>query len=355
MLYFVDAELALGYVLFSFLSALGIVQIAAARYDLSGLAVFDYSKRRARGYALGILLVVASTAVFFGSQWMLVLTPGPAGSELAFLFAGSAACAIGVSLVVAAARHRAQSHTTAASDEDGGEAVAAGSATGRLYVPATPTSPMPAVCLVPGPDPQCHQAMVELARQFVRSQIVALLITPKPGLYTYPEALAVLPAAAGLLRKRPDVDPQRIGALGYDLGGDLVIRAASGDKQLSVVAALAPVLQEPKIGMDLLREMAFPEAWRWARDRERDRLRSSLNALEYAQRIVPRPLLLLYGAEDRLASSRITAEETQEASLPPSLLQDSTTLLILPDIGHLDLMDHSSTRQAVELWFREHL
>lgn len=355
MLYFVYAELALGYVLFSFLSALGILQIVAARHGLSGLALVDYSKRRALGYALGILLVAGSTAAFFGTQWARVLTPGPAGSELTLLFAGSAVCAIGASLAVAATRHRAHSATTAARDDDDSEPVAAGRATGRLYVPANPTSPMPAVCLVPGPDPRCHPALVELARQFVQSQIVALLITPEPGLFTYPEVLAILPAASGLLSKRPDVDPQRIGALGYDLGGDLVIRAASGDKQLSVVAALAPILREPEVGIGLLREMAFPEAWRWARDRERDRLRSGVNALEYAQNIAPRPLLLLYGAKDRLTFTMTTAEGKQQASLPPSFVHDSTTLQILPGIGHLDLMDHPHTRQAVELWFGEYL
>ncbi len=355
MLYFVYTELALGYLFFSFVSALGILQFVAARYRLAGLALLDYSERRTWGYALGTLFVLGSGMWFFASQWPRILTPGPAGAELGLLFGVAAVCALAATLVLAALRQRTRQVAATQMPDDSDQTVAIGRATGRLYVPANPTAPMPALCLVPGPDGFDQASWNTLARQIVEQGMVVLLVIPERESYTYPEILATLPAATSLLSKRPEVDPERIGALGHDLGGDLVIRAASADKQLKTVVALAPILDQSALGVDLMSEMPYPQALRWACNRQRAKLQNELNALEYAAKIAPRPLLLLYGTEDRMVPHALPEEGPAEDSLLHPLNQDSITLQVVPGAGHLNLLDHPVTLHAVFQWFGEHL
>ncbi len=356
MLYFVDTELALGYLLFAFLSALGMLQIAAARYRLKGLSIVDHPSQAWLGYVLGVVLIVGSTAWFFASQWALILTPGPAGSELALLFGFAAASAVLVALSIAALRQRAvQAAGTEAQYVDS-RRLTIGRADGRLFAPPNLTAPLPAVCLVPEPGSRNLTAYVTLVRGLLQEGIIALLVTPDETEYTYPEVLTIIPAATTLLSKRPEVDPQRIGALGFDLAGDLVIRSASGDKQVKAAAALAPMLGEPRRGLELLHEMTFPNAWRWAHDAKRASLQKSLSALEYGTRVAPRPLLLVFGAKDRITSSA-PQDEGVAHSLPAALSQShqSITLHVIPGAGHYDLLDQPETVQSVIRWFKEHL
>jgi len=348
VLYFVYKELALGYLLFSFLSALGVLQWVAARYRLAGLALLDYSERRTWGYALGTLLIAGSAVWFFSSQWERILTPGPAGSELSLLFGIGAACALAVTFTVATFPQRLHRDAPQQGGDNGSQTVAIGRTTGRLYLPSDPTAPMPAICLVPGLGAGDRESMETLAHHLVQNRLVALVINPDEELYSYPETLAVLPAATSLLSKRPEVDPERLGALGYDLGGDLVIRAASAHKQLKAVAALAPILVDTPVDLDLMSEMPYAQALRWARDRKRANLRMELNALEYRASIAPRPFLLLYGAEDRLVNKAPIAEwGTQH--------ENWVTHEVIQGAGHLNLVDHPMTLQIVTRWFKEHL
>jgi hypothetical protein len=348
VLYFVYEELALGYLLFSFLSALGVLQWVAARYRLAGLAFLNYAQRRTWGYALGTFLIAGSTIWFFGSQWAKILTPGPAGSELSLLFGAGAVSALAVTITVASLLQRLRKGAPPQGRADRSQTVAVGRATtGRLYLPPDPTAPMPAVCLVPGLGVG-EESMDILARHLVEQRLVALVIAPDDEFASYPETLAILPAATSLLSKRPDVDPHRLGALGYDLGGDLVIRAASADKQLKAVAALAPVLGDPPVGLDLMSEMPFAQALRWARDRTRAKLQMGLNAFEYRTKIAPRPFLLLYGTEDRL----VTRSPLQVWDAPE---KPWITHQVIQGAGHLDLLDHPTTLHTVARWLKEHL
>jgi hypothetical protein len=347
VLYFVYKELALGYLLFSFLSALGVLQWVAARYRLVGLAFLDYSERRVWGYALGTLLVAGSATWFFASQWPRILTPGPAGSELALLFGSGAVCALVLTLALAEWLQHLHTGASFPDKDDAGQTVAVGRASGRLYSPSSPTAPMPGICLVPGLEVG-EKSIYEMARYLVQERVVALVIDPGEELYSYPDMLAILPAAISLLSKRPDVDPQRLGALGYDLGGDLVIRAASAGKEVKAVAALAPVLEDVPAGLDLMGEMPYAQAVRWARHRKRANLRAELNALECVPKIAPRPLLLLYGADDRLVA-RVPTEEWDAQG------QSWVTHHVVQGAGHLNLLEVPMTLQTVALWFKEHL
>jgi hypothetical protein len=242
-------------------------------------------------------------------------------------------------------------------ESTGKQTVNVGHAVGDLYLPSDPGVPTPAVTLVAGLGSNGRASMAAVAHELVQKGIAVLLLAVDRAAYTYPEVLALLPAAMSFLNQRPEVDPQRMGALGYDLGGDLVIRAASVDPQLKAVAALAPILGEEPTGLDLLREMSYPEAWRWAADRQRTGLRSELAALEYAPRIAPRPVLLLYGALDGLVRNPYTAPEDKNGT-PPQPLQvceDSMTIQTIANVGHLDLLDHAETRSIVAQWFGERL
>jgi pimeloyl-ACP methyl ester carboxylesterase len=254
-----------------------------------------------------------------------------------------------------------------------GQPVTLSRTTGRLYIRASPAKPLPAISLVPGPDSLGQESLAALAGHIVREGMVALLLTPEQQSYSYPEVLAILPEATSWLAKHPEVDTERIGALGYDLGGDLVIRAASTAKELKAVAALAPILGEAPVGLDLMGEMPYPMALRWARNRKRANLQTQLNAAEYADKIAPRPLLLVYGADDRLVVSVSTdsdggvhplpaqeAKSRQQSGEAKSRQQsgqptDSITLRVIPDVGHLNLLDQPETAHAIVQWFREHL
>jgi hypothetical protein len=368
VLYFVSAELALGYWLFAFLSALGALQWVATRYRLGGLAFLDCSMSRARGYALAVLLVIGGAAGFFISQWQAIFAPGPAGSELAVLFATSAISALVVTVILAALLQRWR--TGPAPEASGGQTVAVAHATGQLYMPLGATALAPAVCLLPacplgvertlpsapspsaegGVSPQGQPAgtvearyMALLARRLAGEGVVALVVNPDEHSYAFPAMLAILPAAVAVLRERPEVDPNRIGALGEDLGADLVIRAASTSKEIQAVVALAPILRCVPPGLGLLGEMSYFRAMRWARDRRRATLCKELNSVEYGARIAPRPFLLLYGGEDHLSGSDSTSFG--------STCQRQT----IPGLGHLNLAAQPTVMQVVSQWLKEHL
>jgi len=191
-------------------------------------------------------------------------------------------------------------------------------------------------------------SMHTLAHHLVAQRMVALVINPGAELYSYPETLATLPAATAYLSKRPEVDPNRLAAVGFDLGGDLVIRAASAHKQLAAVAALAPIVREVSPGLGLLSEMSYLEALRWWRDERRARLVAQLSAHDYGGKIAPRPLLLLYGANDRLSASMSPPEWDDQG-------YDWITHKVIEGLGHLDLLDHPTTLNTIVQWLKERL
>jgi len=383
VLYFVSAELTLGYWLFAFLSTLGALQWVAARYRFGGLAFLDCSTSRVRGYVLAALLIVGGAAGFFLSQWGAIFAPGPAGSELAVLFATSAISALAVTLILAPLLERWRRGPSP--EGDGGQPVTIGHATGQLFMPLGPTTLAPAVCLLPAcpvgvertptADPAKSagrrvspfwgrggtmtqpagtaeaKSMAILARRLAAEGVVALVVNPDEHSYAYPAMLAILPAAAAVLRERPEIDPNRIGALGEDLGADLVIRAASTSKEIKAVVALAPILMGVPPGLGLLHEMSYCRAMRWARDRRRATLCKELNAVEYEAKIAPRPFLLLYGEEDKLAG------ETPLMNWNSTYLgrESTSQLQVIPGVGHLNLAAHPTVMQVVSQWLKEHL
>lgn len=349
MLYFVSAELSLCYLQFAFLSALGALQVVAVRYRLDGLAFLDYLEDPRRGYLLGAGLALAGALAFFVSQWAMIFAPGPAGAELTLLFGAAALFALLVTLALASVLQpkRARQHPGAVHSLVPAQAQAVGPARGCLYVPENATAPLPAVCLLPGFPPLGLTAM---AQYLAQRGLVVLLVEPDGESYSYPAVLAVLPAVIAQLSKLPYVDPQRLGVVGYDVGSDLAIRAASVDRLVKAVVAVAPVLQHIPPSLDLLRDMTYPQAVRWARDRRRETLCAELTALEYGAKMVPpsgartapRPFLIVRGADDGLAAQAPIEGWGAEQ-------------IIIRATSHLDLPDHSLTLQTVAQWLKEHL
>jgi dienelactone hydrolase len=204
--------------------------------------------------------------------------------------------------------------------------------------------------------------MTILARRLAAEGVVALVVNPDEHSYAYPAILATLPAAVAVLRGRPEVDPNRIGALGEDLGADLVIRAASTSKEIKAVVALAPILTGVPSGLGLLHEMSYCRAMRWARDHTRVILGRELNAVEYGPRIPPRPFLLLYGEEDKLVGEIATASrrlfgETPLASWDSAAVEQGSTsqLQVIAGLGHLNLAQQQRVMEVVSRWLKDHL
>jgi dienelactone hydrolase len=192
--------------------------------------------------------------------------------------------------------------------------------------------------------------MAVLARRLAAEGMVALVVDPDEHSYAFPAMLAILPAAVAVLKDHPEIDPSRIGALGEDLGADLVIRASSTSKEIKAVAALAPVLASVPPGLGLLHELSYFRAMRWARDRRRATLCKELDAVQYEARIPPRPFLLLYGEQDSLVGEGTIAAAS---SFPGQ--GSSSQLQVIPGLGHLNLATHPVVMHLVSQWLKEHL
>lgn len=347
-----SAELAIGYWLFAFLSAVGALQWVAARYHLAGLALFDVRRHRRHGYLLAIALVLGGTAFFFLWQWGPIFAPGPAGSELAVLFGTSGLAALVLTLTGSALlSHLRYPGVRQEVLTSTGPLVEVGHARGRWIEPSPDgppephqgKAPRPALCLLPA-DKESEVVLAALGRRLAEQGRVSLLIHPEPSAYSFPAALAILPAAVSLLAKRPDVDPNRIAALGDGAGADLALRSASTAKDVRAVVAVAPILREPPVGLGLMHELTFPQAIRWARDRGRAELVRWLEAGTYAAKLPPRPALVLFGSEDRLADRSLLI--TQDTGVE---------LRTVAGLGHRYLAGHPDVISIINDWLKEHL
>ncbi len=110
-------------------------------------------------------------------------------------------------------------------------------------------------------------------------------------------------AALDFVAGRPEVDPQRIGALGVSMGSVIVLRSAAHDlrvRALVLDSAFASLEEEARHligGYPLVGPLLLPWArWRSGIDP------AAVQPLDDVARISPRPLLLIYGTEDEVVS-----------------------------------------------------
>jgi dienelactone hydrolase len=73
------------------------------------------------------------------------------------------------------------------------------------------------------------------------------------------------------LAQQPGIDKRRIGLVGLGLGGDAVLHAAAGDRNIKATLAVSPVgkgssdTELTRPGLHWLRELSYLQTWRWRR------------------------------------------------------------------------------------------
>ena len=354
MLKFVSAYLALGYLGFSTLVVIGLLQGLAAWRSLRGLAWLDYGRPPAWRRGLGPVIIVVAYAGFFGT-WRELVTPGPAGAELMVLFGGSVLLGLAVTLLgatilrpghgAAQGLHLPVGVTARPVALEQGQQ-------GLLLFPGdgqTLPAPSPALCLLPDPALPAS-ALYALAGALARRGMVVLRPTWGVDVQRYPDALSLAPLALDLLSRQPFVDRERLAIVGVGLGGDLALRAAASDPQVRAVVALAPLLSEQsaRAGLGLLCEMTYPEAVRWGLRGRRRKLLRDLYAGARPPEAAPRPTLVLYGSEEPDVSLH-AARERLAAGGPAVQVQ------IIEGEGHLSLYSSPQAAEAVAAWLLQQL
>ncbi len=103
---------------------------------------------------------------------------------------------------------------------------------GTLYMPAKTSSPVPAVVLVHGTDGIDSRGAL-YRDPIVNAGIAVFEVDFKTGIYhgpmdrpTQPRLQPMAFAALKELRKLPAIDPNRIGIMGFSMGGGVTLRAA---------------------------------------------------------------------------------------------------------------------------------
>lgn len=278
--------------LFAYGAILGASQIVAARHRLVGLSLLGV-RNPFRSYLLGSTLLLLAYGWFFGTRGYEIFTPGPATSEFAFFLGLAFVAALSTALLIPNLTGR-PSISKASPPQ-----VSLERGRGALYSPKGSTlAPGAAICALPGLG-EGTRSLEPLATHLAERGFVVLVL--ELSTLEYPDLLALIPSGVAYLAAHPQVDPQRIGVLGVDLGADLAIRSASGDKQVRAVAALSPILESTRPGLHILAEMPYLQGMRWARATKG--LINRLASLEHFPQDLP--CLLLCGGEDRLAPQRL--------------------------------------------------
>jgi len=349
VLNFISPHLAINYFLLAFVTLVGALQFAAARHKLIGLSLWG-ARNPVWGYLLSIILMAGAFAWFFAAT-PEVFVPGLAGSELAVLFGIAGVCALAFTLFASSLVHRSHRERPdpMAAVRFRHETVSWQQLRGTLYLPEDMGQPRAAICVLPSPfgTPSPHPIVTGLIRKgFI---VLAIDWGPEKGI-RYPEVLGLLPSAVAYLTRRDEVNAERIGVLGIDLGGDLAIRAAATDPQIAAVLALAPFLDQANTrpGLGILKEMCYLEALRWASFPERAKLVAELAALDSMAKLGSSPLLLIYGDQDGI----IPAEKVS-LILGEEMAREK--LKLLPGEGHLSLSRSQATSALVARWFKQNL
>ncbi len=340
MLHFVSPRLALSYLLLCMLGCIGVLQIQAARQQLVGLSLWGGRGPRWWGYAAGFLIIAGSFAGFYAFA-PGIFVPGLAGSELVVLFAVGAILALVVDLIVASLTAPGPGGTMMEAGE--GEEVSSPQVSGWLHVPQG-SGPHPALCLVPeleSPAGSLRTAAAELVNMgFVALAIDWMTENVQEQMPRYPDVLALVPAGVDYLLQRSEVDRNRIGVVGFGLGGDLVLRATGTDERIAAVVAVSFFLGlKPRdLGLALLRHGSLRQAVEWRRQRRaQGTLAEELDAQAFLPRISPRPLLILHASG---SPPPVSLNEVEIRSLPPA---------------QAGVFLSSGTAQVIGQWCEEHL
>lgn len=278
MRFYLDEPLFVGYVLMATVSCLGMLQLVAARGQYSGLSLFTGNDRA--GKRIGVTLTVGAVIVYvlFAPD---ILTPGPAGTEVAEMFAACALTALGITLVGADVRIRRNGDSPATRGINvtipGLDATYFGARAGPKSEELPVTNCRSSVILLRDPSGfvRTPAPLVEALRN---AGLSVLLLNFRGGLEGDGSRFATtvqkcLDAAVDWLeREKPmEWDAGPIGLMGCGLGGDAVLWAAEADARITAALGVAPLPKAPRPrnasvnGVDWLRELGYRQTWRWHR------------------------------------------------------------------------------------------
>ncbi len=336
------------YFLFAYVATLGFWQLIATWQRLKALSWLGTAAKVRWGYLLGAFPICLACLWFFGTRSDEIFSPGPASSEFLFFLATALLCSLAttifVSLCIAGFSPSAERH-----DEQPylhKEPVSLERGKGILHIPSSCTAACPAICVVPQPGGETKSLETLAARLMAEGFVVLTSAVEFEGPWVYPDVLILLAKAIPYLGARDEVDSSRIGVMGVGLGGDLAIRAAASDREIRSVVAVGPLLVKSEVqpGLDLLREMSFPEAVAYTRLHRGGELVAQLAALEHIEELDAQPLLLIYGEEDGPAPL-----------MELSVLQRVGKLKLIPGGRRLRVALDSEAISSSIRWFRESL
>jgi len=277
MRFYIDLPLVVGYSLMATAACLGMLQFAAARGGYAGLSLF--SRERTRGLRIGAMITIAALLLYM-SFAPEIRTPGPAGTEVAEMFAACAAFALAITLIGADVRL----HKQATQARCGGEPIKLGPLSATAYYPsligeksrsAGQPDRVPAIVMVPDPSAFVI-APPALLDAFMQADVATIVLDSKKLVKNDlrgcgPTLVGHVSMALADLGQQPGIDHARLGLLGLGLGGDAAIRVAASRHDIRATLAVSPVsvvTTEPKqheSRLCWLREMSLREARRWRR------------------------------------------------------------------------------------------
>jgi dienelactone hydrolase len=276
MRFYLNFPLVAGYVLMATTACLGMLQLAGARGGYQGLSLFTGDREKGVRIGAGLTVGALLAYVIFAPE---ILTPGPAGTEVAEMFGLCALFTLGVTLVGAHLRLR----RARARDSEPGATIHLGDLPATLYRPSAsrddPGSAAsrlaPAVVLLP--DPAGFVPTPAALVQAICDAGIAVLAVDAQGLAESDDPLSRrtllghLSTALVQLVGQPGIDKGRIGLVGLGLGGNAVLRAAAGDRNIKATLVVSPVGGEssaPELtrpGLHWLRDLSYLQTWRWRR------------------------------------------------------------------------------------------
>ena len=336
------------FLVFAYFASLGFWQLVATWQRLKALLWLPRDVKARWGYFLGSSLVALASLWFFGTRSEEIFSPGLASSEFLFFLSAGLALALVTTVIISLFLDRVWASLQGLTEgrRSDSELVALKWLRGTLYLPSSGEAPSPVVCMAPEPG-EGIESLEGIAVSLTEGGFAAFsLDMSSQDSWRYPDALVEFPQAIAYLNTRDEIDGSRVGAVGVGLGADLAIRAAAEDRQIKAVVALAPVMlpSHARPGLDLLREMSYPEAIRWSRVHQRGELVTRLGALEHVSELDSQPLLIIYGEEDRLVPS---------AGLDAS--QRATKVKSIPGQGRRGLERDAQVLSLITGWFHEHI